>query len=136
MHVDRLLDGVSCRWLDLPVHRRFLFLVLFVFDWLRARLANRRGLLVVRFLDNDRFLKRRCSALLLLPYGTRRGFAAKHTATRILQRHILCKSTHRRATRPRTSVSQTFAALPSIERDRPIRFKPPLRNSANLTVRS
>lgn len=89
MHVDRLLD--PCRWLvrlDLHVHRRFLFLVLLVFDWL-ARLANHR-LLVVRFLDNDRFLKRRGSALFVFLVYTETGSAAR---PRILQRHILCKST-------------------------------------------
>lgn len=89
MHVDRLLD--PCRWLvrlDLHVHRRFLFLVLLVFDWL-ARLANHR-LLVVRFLDNDRFLKRRGSALFVFLVYTETGSAAR---PRILQWHILCKST-------------------------------------------
>lgn len=91
MHVDRLLDPCRClvRRLDLHVHRRFLFLVLLVFDWL-ARLANHRRLLVVRFLDNDRFLKRRGSALFVFLVYTETGSAAR---PRILQRHILCKST-------------------------------------------
>lgn len=91
VRVDRLLDRMSRRSLeslDLPVHQRFLILVLFVFDW-RARLANRCcRLLFLRFLDNNRFLKRRalrycfCRTELGLRLGT----------ARILQRHILCKS--------------------------------------------
>ena len=102
VRVDRLLDRMSRRCLeslDLPVHQRFLIRVLFVFDW-RARLANRCcRLLFLRFLDNNRFLKRRaprycfCRTELGLRLGT----------ARILQRHhILCKS-RRRCSR----VSQT-----------------------------
>lgn len=77
VHVDRLLDPWLIR-LDLHVHRRFLFLVLLVFDWL-ARLANhRRRLLVVRFLDNDRFLKRRGTALFVFLVYTETGSRLGH----------------------------------------------------------